>query len=277
MRRRWTVFYLLFALAAAGGLGLVAWLNFERPPAFADLPEGWFDRPARGDPASWTAPGAGVLEVEADGPVRLHIVPAEAAEVRTRALPSGIEAQAIPGGLRLAAKVGGSNCPADAQGPIVEVQTPSDLIVRTRGPVSAAIGSVRTLMVSARGCAHFEVERVDAARLSLRGRSSAEFSNIARGLDAVVRGPGRVHVGRLNGVLDADLWGRGRVDVDSGFIARAQLFAKGPGHIHIRGEAGAVTAEARMTAKVRIAAARGLVSGAGDVEIGRPNAKISGF
>jgi hypothetical protein len=113
--------------------------------------------------------------------------------------------------------------------------------------------------------------------LSLRGGSSANVRSIARGLDAVVRGPGRVHVGRLDGLLDADLWGRGRVDIDNGFIARAQLFAKGPGHIFIRGEAGAVTAEARMTAKVRITAARGLVSGAGDVEIGRPNAKIIGF
>src|SRR5436190_4752618 len=197
MRRKWIVFYSLFALVALGGMGLIAWLNFEKPPAFSDLPAGWFDRPARGEPAAWRSPGAGVLDVETDGPIQVHLVAERRPDIAIGPLAPGVEVRAVAGATRLVAKVGGPRCPAEPQGPVIEVHAPADLIVRTQGPVAIQIGPTGRLMFSASGCARLKGDRIETARLSLKGPAVAELGEIERGMDIVVRGPGRVHVAKM--------------------------------------------------------------------------------
>ncbi|MDB5453160.1 MAG: hypothetical protein JWO33_1738 [Caulobacteraceae bacterium] len=266
--------FMLFAIASAGVMIALAWIKFERPPAYGDLPADWFDRPARADPASWTLPGAGVLEI--NGPVRVRIVPEPRADVTVGPAPAGVSVRRV-GTVTTIAAEGPHRCPAASEGPVVEVRAPLDLIVRTNGPVSADVGPTRTLMLASRGCGRLVAQGAETARISTRGAARVELGRVSRGLDAVVRGPGRLKVAELNGGVDGEAWGRGTIDIGPGFTGQARFFAKGAGHIYDRGQAGAVIAEARMMARIRIAVARGLITGAGDVEVGRPDAPIELF
>jgi hypothetical protein len=290
----------LFAIGAAAAMAGYAVLNFEQPPGFSELPDGWFVRSGR-DPAAWTAPGANALEVTTSGALNLEIIPEDRAEVAALLKPAnGAPPQTLrpgPDNAFVIATDARARCPATrrADAPTLVLRTPRSVQVRTRGAIAADVGPAERLQIISTGCAAWRVTsanqlwaalaknaslrggRVEDARLNLRGRSVAEVETIGRSLDLVSRGPGRVAVGRLDGMVDAELWGPGRLDVGSGFAGQERLWVKGRGHIFHRGEAGIVSAEARLGGKIRIRQARGVISGAGDVEVGRPNAPVAGF
>src|SRR4051794_21763267 len=64
----------LFAVAAALGMAAYAYVRFEQPPGFTELPDGWFARPGR-DPAEWRAPNADVAQVETKSALNLQVIP----------------------------------------------------------------------------------------------------------------------------------------------------------------------------------------------------------
>jgi hypothetical protein len=109
----------------------------------------------------------------------------------------------------------------------------------------------------------------DEVRVATRGAALVRIDRVTRSLDSVVRGPGRLETGAAEGAINALAWGRGRIDIASGFTSDARLFVKGPGRIDHGGTVGALTAEARVGGKVKVAHVRGLASGSGDIQVAR--------
>jgi len=159
---------------------------------------------------------------------------------------------------------------------------------------AASIGPAERLQIISQGCAAWRIAdagqlwasiekgsltggRIEDLRLNLRGSGTARVDTAARSVDLVSRGPAKTAIGRLDGMIDAELWGRGQLDLGSGFAGEARLWIKGKGQILDHGEAGKVEAEARLGGKIRIRATRGVVSGAGDIQVGSPKAPLTGF
>jgi hypothetical protein len=282
--------YLGLGLATVAGLVAYGFYTLNAPPTWSDLPPDWFERPATQDPATWRLPGASELKLELRG-VRLKIIPED-----RQAASFSVEGAAHPLLLSPDAEgrivLGGGR---DARCPFTEidntqtivVRTPRDVTIRTSGAFTAEVGPARSLMIADSGCGVWRVGGAPArlwigqsgdglveagtageVRVFSKG-ATVRLDRTTRSLDAVVRGPGRLQIGAAEGAINAQAWGRGRIDVASGFTSDARLFVKGPGRISHLGTIGALTAEARMHGKVKVAHVRGLASGSGDIDVAR--------
>jgi hypothetical protein len=298
MRRGRLLTFGLFAVAAVLAIAAYAYFRFEQPPGFTELPDGWFVRPGR-EPAEWPAPNDAVAVFETGGALNLQIIAEDRQDVAVfLAGSSGVTPYPIgAGGKILINSDVKARCPATPRtdAPTLIARTPRSARIEITGAVAASAGPAERLQIVSHGCVNWRlasadrlwaaidqggavhVDRVDDVRLNLRGRASASIGSVARSLDLVSRGPVAVSVGHLDGMVDAELWGRGHLDIGPGFAGEERLWIKGPGQILDHGEAGKVEAEARLRGKIRIRATRGVVSGAGDIQVGSPKAPLSDF
>jgi hypothetical protein len=290
-----------FGVLVVAGLAWFGFKSFQQVPAFSDLPDAWFVRAIHADAQDWRLDGAPEVEIEAKGPVILKVIPQDRADVAVtlqaspEAAPAALPAR--PVGPIMVGAGGKTPCPLTepAEAPVLTVMTPRRLALRVTGPVWADVGPAEAVMIVAGGCgawrigptgrlwlnqdgaARFDIAATGEARVSTDGAAAVTFGRIEHGLDALVRGPGKLNAEAMTGQLDAEVWGRGRIDLGPGFAAKARLFVKGPGKIALRGEAGSATAEARVGGQIRIRAVRGGAAAGGDVEMGRPSAPLSGL
>jgi hypothetical protein len=261
----------LFTVAGLVGYGVY---TLNSPPTWSDLPLDWFERPALQDPATWRMPGAKVVQLDLRG-VRVKVIQEARQDVHIEGLTTATTSAKCPGEVR-----------EDA--PLVVVHTPMNVVIHSTGVFAAEAGGGEELMVSNKGCGVWRITGVhrrlwlfqdgpgqihapsaEEVRVSSQGESLIRLAGVTRSLDAVVRGPGHLELGAAEGAINAQAWGRGRIDIASGFTSEARLFVKGPGWISHLGTVGALTAEARAGGKVRVAHVRGIASGSGDIEVSR--------
>lgn len=265
-------------------------------PALHMLPRTWFQRPGR--EAVWAPPapdGAPTLTIRGQG-VRVAVRPEQRTDIVAES--SGAEVLLVRHGRDVDLSVGDPSksprepCPASRAQPLIVVRAPLDVAVRVEGGISGAVGRTRNLLLANAGCASWIVAPVEGrlhlvqqgpgriraasaktVQARLKGRGQLELLHAREGLDAYLEGPGRIHAGRVDGPLDAELWGSGTIAVDQGFTTRTVAFIQGRGRVIHKGVAGTLYAEARGGV-VDIAQVRGAVTASiknnGDIRYERP-------
>jgi hypothetical protein len=292
--------YIAFALVAAATMAAYAVVKFEQPPGFNELPDGWFERPTR-TTADWRLTGVAPIRVESRGALNLEIVAEDRADLAASLSPAGGgQPRALapgPGNTFTVTSGARGACPAArrADAPTLVLRTPRSVAIETKGAVAASAGSLEQLVVHSQGCSDWRIAGarlawldlgrggglhigpVEDLRLTMAGRVTGQVGAVGRSLDVQLRGPARLSIGRINGMVDAELWGRPTLDLGPGFVGQEHLWLKGPGHIFHRGDGGIVSAEARLGGKIRIRRGLGTLSGAGDIQVGSAKAPLGGF
>jgi len=254
-----------------------------RGPGWDIMPDDWFARPVRGDPATWASKGPRLtLEVAA---ARVAVMPEDRPDIAVTAAPG---LRVVRDGANVTVSDGSRppgwfarRCgPGKTTEPTITVRAPRNLAIASRGHVTGTIGPMQDLQLVSAGCGRWDIAAVEdvlrlaqkgvgdihatTARLAtarIDGDGRIELAKAREGLDAYVDGPGVMTAGQVEGRLDAELWGRGAIVVSRGFTQRAFLFAKGRGHIEHGGVISTLTAEAREKAVIRIGVVAGTVSG----------------
>lgn len=261
------------------------------------LPGSWFQRPGREGGWVPTAPAGAPTVVLVGQGFRVAVRPEARPDIAVEA-PAGVGIRIDRRGRDVSLQGGDPSkrprrtCPASLDQPLVVVRAPLDVAVRVEGEVSGALGGVRNLLLANEGCGAWSVAsaedslrliqrgpgriRVGVAKtvqLRMRGRGEVWLGHAQEGLDAYLEGPGRVHARRVDGRLDAELWGSGSLAVEEGFVTRAVAFVQGRGKVAHRGLAGTLYADTRG-GLVEIAQVQGMVTvsikGDGDVRYTRP-------
>jgi hypothetical protein len=285
-------FFIGFGLIAAAAVAAYGWLTFEQPPGFSELPQSWFARPSSADPGDWRLPGAVEVKIETLGFARLQIVPEDRADIAA----SGPFTRRADGAL-VVTGLGRNGChaPQGPKIPVVALHTPRSLTVRAKGPFAAEIGPAQGLLIDSDGCADWRVasaqtlwiaERDGAQvragpvvdlRLARWGAGEDRIAATSRTADVVVHGKGSVLLAKAYGIVEAAVWGGGRIDIGPGFVGRERIWVKGPGRVLHHGQAGEVTGEARHGGKIRVHQATGVITGSGDIQVGRPATPLAGL
>ncbi|CAN5192136.1 hypothetical protein BH11PSE2_BH11PSE2_16570 [soil metagenome] len=286
------------ALITAAGLYAFFHARQGAEPSFNDMPEGWFERPVKAEPATWRfVAGAPTLTIEADSAEVSIILEARddiaigfqdpALAKRFKVGPSGRDVTLTRGEAGKAkAKCepdGGQASSPSASAPIV-IRAPLDLTIRSSGDVSGDISAARNLMLTVAGCGHWKLAGAEKrlwlassspaqitaqsggdVRVHLDGKGAVSIAKISKTLDASLKGAGQVAVRQVIGVIDAEVWGPGRVDVKEGYTGKANLFLKGAGSITDMAATGGLNADAHGGGKITVGDVHGVMDGRGDV------------
>lgn len=262
------------------------------------LPGAWFVREGRDEGWAPRPPvGAPTLTIRGQG-LRVAVRPEARDDIAVEPPAPGAEVQIVRRGGDVDLAFGASPkhprnpCAASLDQPLVVVRTPPEVAIRVEGGASGAVGPARKVVLVNEGCAPWRVApvsgrlrlvqqgpgRIEAAsartaQVRLKGRGRVALQQVREGLDAYLEGAGLIRAGRVDGPLDAEVWGSGTVMVNQGVTTRTVAFIQGRGRVIHKGVAGTLYAEARG-GLIEVAQVQGAVTASmkstGDIRYERP-------